>query len=101
MTAAAPHLRLVGEPKSCACPDVTGVVTCSECDGTLVVMTKREHLLLETVVEAARALMAAQLRMERAQGVRVETERELLTADAWQTFRDSLWAERRARGGAR
>jgi hypothetical protein len=63
-----------------------------------VTLTGREHQLLTTAVEAARELMAAQLRMERAQGVRVETEHEMLVADRWQTLRDSLWSERKARG---
>lgn len=99
MIAAAPHLRLVGEGKSCDCDGVTGPAECGRCGGRHVILTGRDHMLLETVVEAARALMVAQLRLERAQGVRVETEHELLAADAWQTLRDSLWSERRARGG--
>jgi hypothetical protein len=100
-SAATPHLRLVGEGKACECPDLTGVITCATCEGELMVLSKREHLLLSAVVEAARALMTAQLRLERIQGARLETDPELLVADKWQTFRDSLWAQRRARGGAR
>jgi hypothetical protein len=103
-TEAVIRLDAVREGKACSCPgsaDLLGNLTCATCGGQLVLLSARERMLIATVVEAARGLMAAQLRLERAQGAQVETEPEILVADAWQTFRDALWAERRARGGDR
>lgn len=59
----------------------------------------RRRLLEQAVLEAARAIMAAQLRFERARGTPREVEHELVLADAWQTLRDCCFAERTARGG--
>ena len=61
----------------------------------------RENLLKEAVIEAARELMAAELRLERgaARDVAGDAWLDLVSAkeQAWQTLRDSLTAERSTR----
>jgi hypothetical protein len=57
----------------------------------------RREFLRDTAIEAARRLMACQLRYETRERHNAE-DRRLELEDAWQTFRDSLHAERVHRG---
>ena len=58
----------------------------------------RRELLRDAVVEAARALLAAELRRERVEGARLYSDLDCQVADALQTLRECLSAERAARG---
>jgi hypothetical protein len=58
--------------------------------------TRREHLLCTAAIEAARSVMAHVLVRERRIG---PCDMTLDEADAWQTLRDALFAERTARQG--
>ena len=60
-------------------------------------LLERDELLRDAVIEAARMLMAAELRYDRAPDCSKAAPFILERREALQTLRDALFAERRAR----